>query len=171
MEWLSQDLGFQDLRDLFHFMEYSESPKRGRPVSSDYSPQNIYDFWLENSVITTDRRNRRHIIKVKDGKIPVCLSNITTNDLNVSKVTNNHGTKLKAQKYIYAMPIRQMYHIYNEQYPDTVISFTQFYRCKPFYVLPSSAKEMESCMCAKCLNPHKIYEAVRSHQRSSSVSY
>ena len=170
MEWLRQDLGFQDLRDLFHFMEYSESPKHGRPVRSDYSPQNIYDFWLENSVITTDRRNRRHIIKVKDGKIPVCLSNITTNDLNVSKVTNNHGTKLKAQKYIYTMPIRQMYHIYNEQYPDTVISFTQFYRCKPFYVLPPSAKGMESCMCAKCLNPHKMYEVVRGVIKDLPVS-
>ena len=35
--------------------------------------------------------------------------------------------------------------------------------CKPFYVAPASEREMEACVCIKCLNPHTIYDALRKH--------
>ena len=87
---------------------------------------------------------------------------IVINDTNVTQITNKKGIKHNAQKYIYTKPIRHLYNMYKQKYPHENISYSLFYRCKPFYVLPPTAKEMEGCMCTKCLNPHKIYEGVKS---------
>ena len=43
----------------------------------------------------------------------------------------------------------------------TKISYGAFYNLKPFYVTAPTIKEMEMCLCGKCLNPHNVYTAIR----------
>ena len=68
---------------------------------------------------------------------------------------------MKAQKHIYNRTVRELYKEYKIKNSDLVMSSTLFYRCKPFYVSPATAREMESCLCSKCLNPHSLYTTLR----------
>ena len=81
--------------------------------------------------------------------------------MNVTECKAKKGSKLKAQKHIYSCPVRQMFTRFKHANPDTACSLSMFYKCKPFYVLPASNREMESCLCGKCLNPHSLYNSLK----------
>ena len=83
-------------------------------------------------------------------------------DSNVSPVQTNFGEKLHAHQYIYMKSIRKMYASFiksNNEY----VSMSTFYRLKPFYVVPPTTHETESCGCIRCMNPHLIYNAIKRH--------
>ena len=41
-----------------------------------------------------------------------------------------------------------------------MLVFTAFYNFKPFYISPPTEKEMETCVCISCLNPHLILKSI-----------
>ena len=41
------------------------------------------------------------------------------------------------------------------------VSIGTFLHLEPFYVFPPTIKEMEMCLCSKCLNPHCVYKAIK----------
>ena len=155
MEALSADLGFEDRNQLTDFVNNHESvsAKRGRPMSGAVERQLAYDFWKKkNSNLSNDRRNARHVIKIKP-----CKRDQTVQDLHDEKVTEcqtKGGLKFKGQKHIYDKTVREMYKGFKALHPEINISPILFYRCTPFYVLPATECEMEGCLCSKCLNPH-----------------
>ena len=55
-----------------------------------------------------------------------------------------------------------------------LICLGTFYNFKPFYIYPPTNKEMEMCLCSKCLNPHCVYKAIKNaineHEFPSSLS-
>ena len=71
------------------------------------------------------------------------------------------GLKLKAQKYIYSRSVREMFSNFRKSHPNCIVSMSLYYRCKPFYVCPPTEREMEGCLCIKCLNPHSLYASLK----------
>ena len=85
-------------------------------------------------------------------KIKPCQRDQAVQDLRDEKVTEcqtKRGLKFKAQKHIYDKIVRDMYKGFKALHPEINISPTLFYRCKPFYVLPATEREMEGCLCSK----------------------
>ena len=165
MEGLSADLGFEDRDQLMDFVNNHESvsAKCGRPMSGAVERQLAYDFWEKNSNLSNDGRYARHVIKIKP-----CKRDQAVQDLHDEKVTEcqtKGSLKFKAQKHIYDKTFREMYKGVKALRPEINISPNLFYRCKPFYVLPATEREMEGCLCSKCLNPHALYLTLRRNMK------
>ena len=45
-----------------------------------------------------------------------------------------------------------------------------FYWCKPFYIGPTNDREMEGRLCAKCLNPHSLYNTIQRYIKDLPLS-
>ena len=67
MSALANDLGFHTIEELKDFinMEKYEVLKCGRPFSDAGIRQLIYDYWLENSELSNDRRSGRQVMRAK----------------------------------------------------------------------------------------------------------
>ena len=120
-------------------------------------------FGEKNSNLSNDRRNVRHVIKIKP-----CKRDQAVQDLHDEKVTEcqtKGGLKFKAQKHIYDKTVREMYKGFKALHPEINISLTLLYRCKPSCVLPAAEREMEGCLCSKCLNPHALHLTLRRNMK------
>ena len=78
-------------------------------------------------------------------------------------VHTRRGVRADAQKFIYNKHIPSLYNDFLKLNPDVKTSVSTYCNCKPFYVSPANQREMEACMCSKCLNPHSLYEAIRQN--------
>ena len=154
MSTLADTLGFRSIDELKDFINLDriEIKQRGRPLSDVLHRQIMYNFWKKNAEISNDRRNARHIIKIKPSKCDNAVADLV--DGGVNECITKGGKKLKAQKHIYMYTAREMYQRFKTVHPEVKCSSTLFYRCKPFYISPATTREMEGCLCSKCLNPH-----------------
>ena len=66
--------------------------------------------------------------------------------------------------------VRELFNKLKVKYPQYKISSTLFFRCKPFFVSPATEREMECCLCAKCLTPHALYSTLRRHMTDLPAS-
>ena len=71
---------------------------------------------------------------------------------------------------IYSQHIKLMYQNFLKENPDAKASPSLYYRCKHFYISPANIREMEGCLCAKCLNPHSLYDCLRKHINNFPLS-
>ena len=128
----------------------------------------MYYHWLEHCDISTDRRNGRHMVKQKLLKLKHSIHYIQDPNIKVKPPTNKGIIKVEAQKYIYNKHLPAPYHDFLQSNPDIKVSIGSYYNCKPFYVAPASEREMEACVCIKCLNPP--YNLRRSKETSCRVA-
>ncbi len=131
MSELAFQLDFETVEELLEFPRTDKTTlkKRGRPLSNKADRMLMYNFWKEHSEVNNDRRNGRHVIKVKPSKLDVALSDLVGDDDNIKIHTTKGGEQLKAQKYIYTHTVRMMHKMFREEHPDIRCSATIFYRC------------------------------------------
>ena len=91
-------------------------------------------------------------------------------DVNITECKTKGGLKLKAQKHIYSNSTRELFRMFRQKHPDINSSSALFYRCKPFYITPASTREMEGCLCQKCLNPHILFNTLQRHMKGIPTS-
>ena len=166
MNMLADDLGFQNSQEMIksiNTLSERRLSQRGRPLSNIMSRQAAYDFWRDNSSISNDRRNARHVVKVNPSKLDTAVMDLR--DDRVTEGKSKGGIKYKAQKHIYSNTVRELYRQFQIKHSDLKVSLALFYRCKPFYVSPATEREMECCLCAKCLNPHALYSTLRRNMK------
>ena len=163
MKTLADELSFESVDDMFQFIntDHHIVKQRGRPPISKDTRQLMYDFWKTSSELSNDRRNARHITKIKRCKLSNHIKDLI--DPKISEIRTKQGVKLKAQRRIYSGDVRSLYSSFAKAHPDVKGSVTTFYRCRPYYISPATDREMEGCMCAKCLNPHELYKVARRH--------
>ena len=63
-----------------------------------------------------------------------------------------------------------MFDKFKKEHPECTYSMSLYWRCKPFYVVPPSDREMEGCLCKKCLNPHALYGVLKQHIKTLPLS-
>ena len=172
MAMLADELGFVTNESFLDFINldrvHVNRRSRGRPLSDIVSRQTMYNYWKQHSVISNDRRNARHVIKTKPTKLDPVVVDLS--DSQITECNTKGGTKLKAQKNIYTLTTREMFMKFKSEHPDVKCSSSVFYRCKPFYIAPATPREMEGCLCQKCLNPHSLYTTIRRYIKNLPLS-
>ena len=156
--WLVRKFKLQDREELVSFIEYEaeEVENRGRSRLPLNIRQEIYDFWVSNSHVSTYRSNNRHSAKIHKSNMP--HSDIT--DKDVRDVDKNSKQVQCHHKFV-SKPYRVLHNIFRDTHPNLTTSFVSFCNMKPFYITPVTIKEMESCLCVVCCNNHRLYNAVR----------
>ena len=172
MELLADELGFMNKSKFLEFINVDRivHTRRGRQLGNLTGRQLAYKFWVENSDLSNDRRNGRHVIKIKPEKLALQVSDLEK-DPNITECNAKGGGKrLKAQKYIYSLTLNQLYEKFTKEHPEVKSSRSMFYRSKPFYIFPATPREMEGCLCQNCLNPHVLYQTLRKNMSHLPLS-
>ena len=81
--------------------------------------------------------------------------------LNWEKKQKKKTEKVQINRCISSM-LYQILHQFIQEVNQEHLSFTSFINLKPFYVSPPTTKEMEICLCSKCLNLHSLYKAIKN---------
>ena len=105
MEALSEDLRFDTVDILFSYIDLGKIDimKRGKCFADKQSRQKMYNHWLNNCEISTDRRNARHLVKKKKSKLFPSIQDLE--DSNITESATEKGIKCKAQIYIYILNV------------------------------------------------------------------
>ena len=115
-------------------------------------------FWFTHSIITVDRRDDRNKVIIAPSKIYPSARCFISQDKNI---TVNEKGKYQAHRYVYTKSVRHLHAKYVND--NEYVSRGIFHRLKPFSIQPPSERERESCLCIKCLNIHRDYNALRKH--------
>ena len=133
---------------------FDESEQRGRKSLSIDLRQDVYDFWKVNSTISVHYSNSRHLVTISE-------DNFNTSDIQDKDISKLENGKFQAHRLVSMKPYRKLHEIYC-QISEFQPSFGSFVKLKSFYVSPPTNKEMEMCLCSKCLNPHCIYKMTKN---------
>ena len=152
--YLAKELCFKNVEDLKDFLKYANSiaPIGGCKQSrSRELVKKIYEFWKVNAIISIDRRNERNMVKRDPYKIHKLCRDIPDENIK-SFVTDKARKKLKGHRHIYNVFLLES---------GETVSESTFFHIKPFYVQPPSSREMESCTCLNCVNPHYLFSSIK----------
>ena len=119
----------------------------------------MYDYWKVNSEVSVHRSNDRNIIKISKQHISQQTADLDDSNISIAKCKK--GNKMQAHRQITTKTYRTLHKNYQQIYGSN-ISLGSFVNLKPFFVFPPTVKEMELCLCSKCLNPHCLYRAIKS---------
>ena len=166
LRWLSKEVDYKPylLKNLA-----SSKPSSNR---KNYSipQQEVYDFWLQNSITSNDStHSTKRISKMSFMRN---FKEIKHENIREEEKTHKKGSKLKmvvATKRIYTDSVRTLHKRFNED-QEHPISLTVFFKHKPFYILKPSEKEKQSCLCIYCLNPHVILKAINTFRTSRKLA-
>ena len=126
--WLSAAVGFKPVR-LRNLLSANRPNNRSSKLPpSDY--QQIYDFWLQHSITSTDSTNsQKRITKMA---FLQWYKLITDENLREKEITFKKGKKTvyTVNKVVYVESMRKLLKGYNS--PHTPVSLT-FFTYKPFY--------------------------------------
>ena len=177
---------FGEMLDIEGFLNWSSSavgykPNRLKKILSENLPnrlnsgklppschQEIYNFWLEKSITSTDSTNSLKRIPKK-----TFLQNykdIVDTNLRDDVVQLKNGTKVRftAIKMIYVESIRKLKNDFSSKHVP--VSLTTFFKFKPFYCILPSEKEKQSCVCINCQNLHLLLKAVNRYRTSKNLN-
>ena len=165
LKWLSKAVDYK----LYHLKNLVSSKPRSNRKS--YSvPQQVYDFWVQNSIMSNDSTNSSK--RASKMSFFRDFKEITDDNVREEEKTRKKGSKVKmivARKRIYTDSVRTLQKRFNgdQEHP---ISLTPFFKCKPFYVLKPREKEKQGCLCIYCLNPHVILKAINTFRISRKLA-
>ena len=151
LNWLANSVGYKlcSLKNLITVKT---------PISRKnyHVKQEVYDFWLQNSITSNDSANSTK--RVSNINFLKSFKDITDPQVQEEVKTPKKGSTVKmmvATKGIYTDSVRKLLQRFNET-QEKPISLSTFFKLKPFYCLRPSEKEKQSCLCLNCLNPHVI---------------
>ena len=82
---LCKGLGFDTVTEFLNFVNLDrEKVNVGRPRTDITICQKLYDHWISESDLSNDRRNSRHMVKVKKAKLNDNIMDLVEKDANVS---------------------------------------------------------------------------------------
>ena len=129
--------------------------------------QDVYSCWLENSEVSVQRSNNRHLVKISIANIRPQILDLIEADKNISEMTKR-GKKRIANRYVADKTYCEIHSCWMKLH-KTDISYGTFFNLKPFYVTAPTEKEMDSCLYSKCLNPHTVYKSLRRAVESQNL--
>ena len=114
---------------------------------------------MSNSDVSTDRRNGRHVTKIKQRKLDVAV--VDLKDGNITEHESKHGIRLKAQKYTVFLTEQCMKHSSSH---TLIVKYQCYYfidvNCFMF-LLQHHGRWRDACV--ECLNPHTLHNVIRKH--------
>ena len=105
VSWFVAEMKLKDVTVFQNLMKYAnvKAPIRGRKTKiSDAVALNIYNFWKENSIISINSRNDRHVVKTVREKINSHLRKYIKDDERVKIVVDEKGKeRVHGDRHIY----------------------------------------------------------------------
>ena len=87
-------------------------------------------------------------------------------DVDTTTVDTKRGPKLQAHRRVTTYSYKRLHQDFQKLY-NSNMSYGSFISLKPFYISRPTEKETEMCLCSKCLNPHCLYQTIRSALKSA----
>ena len=166
LKWLSKAVDCK----LYQLINLVKSKPRSNRKSYSVPQQEVYDFWVQNSITSNNSTNSsKHVLKMSFFRD---FKEITDDNVREEEKTCKKGSKVKmivTTKRIYTDSVRILHKRFNED-QEHPISLTAFFKYKPFYVLKPSEKEKRSCLCIYCLNHHVILKAINTFRISRKLA-
>ena len=130
-KWLSKSLGFRRNRffsRLRLWLDDEKYDKRGRPCIDVNIKQLIYDTYINNSIISVDRRNGRDHVTMS-----LKMFNKRYNGIHCSKVSiSEDNMKVSAPRYASCQTTNKIRQIVNTKV-NTNISYGIYQKLHPFF--------------------------------------
>ena len=169
--WLANQLNLNGREELVDFLEYEDEDviRVRRNILPLYVRQQVYDFWKANSQVSIYRSNNRHFITITKSNMLTLHNDQIDDDVWENEKKKN---KLECHRKFVSLSYDRLHKIFTDT-TDIKISLYTFKKLKPFYVTPVTVKEMETCLCAICLNNHCLYNAIKRnviHELPDSLS-
>ena len=166
LKWLSKEVDYK----LYHLKNLVSSKPRSNRKSYPVPQQEVYDFWVQNSITSNDSTNSSK--RASKMSFFRDFKEITDDNVREEEKTRKKGSKVKmivATKRIYTDSVRTLHKRFNgdQEHP---ISLTAFFKCKPFHVLKPREKEKQGCLCIHCLNPHVILKVINTFRISRKLA-
>ena len=166
LHWLGSAFGFKPNR-LRKLLSDSQTNKRNSKLPLSCF-QEIYNFWIENSITSTHSTNNMKRISKK--AFLQQYKNIVDENLIEKEIPLKNGSKTvyTATKMVYVESIRKLLKEFNNA-RDCPVSLTTFFTYKPFYCVLPSEKEKQSCVCINCQNPHLLLQAINYYRYAKKL--
>ena len=78
-------------------------------------------------------------------------------------------TYVTAQRLVYTKSVRELHQKFMEL-SGIDCSYSLFYKYKPFYVIPPTEREQQSCFCIRCQNSHLLLKGVNLYRKMKNLS-
>ena len=160
LTWFSSAAGYKPNR-LKRILSDKQPNRRNSAKLPPSCHQEIYKFWLEKSITSTDSTNNLKRI-TKKAFLQKYIDIVDTN-LREEVVQLKIGIKVRytAIKMIYVESIRKLHNEFSSKHVP--VSLTTFFNFKPFYCIVPSEKEKQSCVRINCQNPHLLLQAINRY--------
>ena len=171
MEYLARHLNFDSTTELRTYISWSEKDysyvtgRREHAVSEE-TAQKVVDFWKQHSVVSVDRRNDRHLVRISKRKCHPTYLKVSDDERSIHMKDTIVTGKLEAHRHIYTTSFRKLHKSYNRENPMNYVSHGLFHQLKPFYITSPTVNEKESCLCIKCQNVHGLYEPLKKYDKT-----
>ena len=146
VSWISSKLGYKpnQIKKLLEQKAYNKR-RSFHPITY----QDIYTFWLRNSINSND--SICNVVNISKRTFCSSIDSSQTKILWRKKYTSKVVKKVfYTGRKIYTDSMRALHRKFNATQAENV-SFSAFYTYKPYYVSKPTEKEKESCMCIDCL--------------------
>ena len=164
--WLANGTGYKANR-LKQILKENRPNKRNSKFTTE-TYQEIYDFWIENSINSNESFYNMKRISKRD--FMEQYSNIVDPHLIEKKIQLKNGSKVvfTSPRMIYTESVRKLHLSFNEKH--TLVSLSLFFRYKPYYCVRPTEKEKSSCLCINCLNPHLLLQSINNYRKSKAFA-
>ena len=161
---------------LFNLLKNCEKLPASKNVRPCDIQEKIYQFWLhpETSVVSADRYDGWDKIKIsKLNDLNRQLNAIRDDNIEEQTIAFKHmGNKniyVTTQRLYYTKSVRELLKKFMKL-SDVDCSSSLFYKYKPFYVIPPTGSEQQSCLCIRCENSHLLLKGVNSYRKMKNLS-
>ena len=161
VSWISNKLGYKPNR-MKKLLEEKAYNKQRSFHPTTY--QDIYKFWLSNSINSSDIRY--NVVNISKPTFLQQYRFITDENFMEKEVHLKSGTNKVLYRNIFTNSSRALHGKFNATEAENV-SFRAFYTYKPYYVSKPTEKEKESCMRIDCLNPYLLLNSINANWKST----
>lgn len=89
--------------------------------------QKVVDFWKKHSVVSVDRRNDRHLVRIAKSKCHPIYLKAMDDEVRIHMKDEIATGKLEAHRHIYAKSFRYLHKNFNGEHPSNYVSHGLFH--------------------------------------------
>ena len=166
LSWLSVRLGYKPNRMKKLLAE--KAPNNRKALHATVY-QEIYNFWLSESINSND--GRTNVVNISKSLFLQQYKFIKDENLMEKEVKLKHCTKriLYTGRKIYTESLKNLHERFNTTQNENV-SLSVFCSYKPYCLSKPTEKEKTSCLCIDCLNHHLLLKPINNYRKSRNLN-
>ena len=129
--------------------------------------QEINNFWLDSSINSNE--SVYNIKRIAEHSFLEQFSNMTDSNVIEKRVQLKKGSKIvfTNPRMIYTESVPEMHSSFNKKHAS--VSWSLFFRYKPYCCVRPTKKEKLSCLCINCLNPLLLLQLINIFRKSKGL--